>query len=100
MFGSTVWDEELEYLMPLNVFFILFLALDILLVPLKAYYEWGFLITNKTDIFNAYMRIRFWLDLLSLFSIALPYIIQDVSSNWAKVFFIIYRLYALNNLDL
>ncbi len=71
-YGENVWKDELQLLEGVNITFITLLIIDVLLMPLKAYYEMGLLITSTKTIYFNYIKLPLWIDLLGIFSICLP----------------------------
>jgi FtsH-binding integral membrane protein len=56
-FGATFWIDELSYLFGLHIAFIFIFFLDIILSPLKAYYDEGLLIKDVSIILRKYAKV-------------------------------------------
>jgi hypothetical protein len=83
-----------------NIFFMILLFIDLLISPLKAIFLYGHLILNHYIIIKTYFSSDLWIDLISLLSLAIPYIYGDFIFNYAKLFFIfkIVSLYKIEHL--
>lgn len=90
-----MWNDELQYMHAITIVFIIFLVLDIVISPLKAVYMYGSLITNKKIIIRQYWKVSFWVDLISVVAVLIPYVHQGFYSNYLKLFFLprVYTLY-------
>ena len=67
--------------------FVAFFILDILISPLKAYYQKGILVTSRVSIFKRYYQLYLWLDLIALVSIIAPYVSLSLTTNYFKLLF-------------
>lgn len=67
--------------------FVVFFILDILISPLKAYYQNGILVTSRVAILKRYYQLYLWLDLIALVSIIAPYVSLSLSTNYFKLLF-------------
>lgn len=86
-FGQDFWEDELQYLIVINVIFFVLFACDILLCPLKSYYHNGIMIVNRGAIFKRYVRWRIYTDSLALLGLVIPYLGKLSTLNVFKVFF-------------
>jgi hypothetical protein len=82
----------------MNCVFVIVLIIDCFLCLFKAYYSMGILVTNHQLIAKRYLKIRFFIDVLSIISIAGPIIVQKFEFNWLKIslFLKIYQIYEID----
>ena len=97
-FGEEYWRAEVRYFYFGNVFFVAFFLADIVISPLKAYYEHGILVENRVIIFKRYIRLYLWLDLLSLLGVLMPLLDSRVVFNFFKFLFL-FKLTTAYQLD-
>lgn len=55
-FKEAFWQDQLNHFLAMHIIFITILIIDILLSPLKSYYDEGVLITDITTIYYKYMH--------------------------------------------
>lgn len=96
--GDTYWQDELRYFYYGNIFFILFFLADMMICPLKAYYQNGILVQNRVSIFKRYYRLYLWFDLLAFLGVLIPYVALDAASNYFKILFA-FKLVTAYDLD-
>lgn len=93
-YGEVVWLDELAVLYSLNCIFIVVLVIDCFLSNIKAYYSHGLLVTHPRLIVKRYLRFRFYIDVLAIISIAIPFISGKFALNWIKALFLL-KLYTV-----
>lgn len=71
-FGQEFWSDELNNFLVAHIFFIIVLTTDILISPLKSYYDEGLLITDIPTIFRKYFALEFWIDAIGITVIIFP----------------------------
>lgn len=94
-YGEAVWIDELAVFYSLNAAFIIILLIDCFLSNFKAYYSHGLLVIHPRLIVKRYLRVRFYLDIIAIISIAIPFAQQVFALNWIKALFLlkVYQLY-------
>ena len=98
-FPNRFWQHDLNHLMPLQVCFILILAADVLISPLKAYYDCGLLITNPHLTLRRYTRACIWIDLAGIVVVIVPLATGNLNANYGKAlwFLKVYTAFLINN---
>lgn len=97
-YGEPVWKDILNYLIPVNIVFIICLTFDGVLSLLKAYYFKGLLIKNHRLIAKKYIPIYLIIDVVAIISITIPFATTYFVLNWIKLFFLpkVITLYAID----
>lgn len=97
-YGQAVWVDQLAVLYALNCIFILILIADIFLCNLKAYYSHGLLVVHPRLIVKRYLKLRFYIDVIAVISIMIPFISGKFALNWIKALFFL-KLYSVYEID-
>lgn len=71
-FQEAFWQDEMKDFVAVHVIFILVIVADMLISPLKCYYEEGLLIKDISLILSKYVRVDLWIDLLGLIAVTVP----------------------------
>ena len=97
-FGQPVWQDILDYLIPVNIIFIVCLILDGFLSLFKAYYFKGLLIKNHRLIAKKYIPVYLVIDIVAVISITIPFATTILALNWVKLLFLpkVITLYAID----
>jgi|JI7StandDraft_1071085.scaffolds.fasta_scaffold251942_1 hypothetical protein len=61
---------------------------------IKAYYSHGLLVTHPRLIVKRYLKLRFYIDILAIISIMVPFISGKYALNWIKALFLL-KLYSV-----
>lgn len=97
-YGEAVWIDELAVFSALNCIFIVILIADCFLCNIKAYYSHGLLVTHPRLIVKRYLKVRFYIDVLAIISVALPFISGKFALNWVKALFLL-KFYSVYQID-
>lgn len=74
------------------------LILDVLLSNIKAYYSHGLLVTHPRLIVKRYLKLRFYVDVVAIISVMIPFISGSYVLNWIKILFLS-KLYSVYEID-
>jgi hypothetical protein len=98
-FKEIFWQDELDNYLATHIIFIFILTADILLSPLKAYYDEGLLITDVGTIYRKYMSFEARIDILGLLSIILPIAEGSLEANWVKIVWLL-KIYTASQINI
>ena len=90
----------MQYMIPVQVLWVLVLIADVLISPLKAYYSEGLLIKDVGLIFKEYTRRAIYVDLTGIIIILVPLAVGwvNIYVNWLKILWFI-KLYTIDKIN-
>lgn len=84
-FREAFWQDDLNGFVAIHVILIFVIVADMLISPLKCYYEEGLLINDLSLILRKYLKVDFWIDVLGLISVVVPLATGSLGLNLMKL---------------